>query len=345
MIAPTYAKIAATVQPGTPLVYLITTPQGSLAMIVPFGASEPEALLLDGFTHDDINALLITREGDEVVGGYLPGQLGNHQMLTAALGTALPLLGKQIIGPLATRLRELKAHGVTLVPTGWLSLLPLHAATYTVDGETRCLLGEFDVAYAPSARVLVAAQREATIRQGALRIAGVGNPTRDLRYAGPEQASICELLPAGAATAFYEEQARHEALWRALPDATIAHLSCHGSFANDPLDSALHLAGGDRLTLRELVADDTSALANLRLVVMSACQTAITDFQRVPDESIGLPGGFLQAGVPAVVGTLWSVDDLSTALLMHRFYELYLLGDSAAELGPQSPGRALRLAQ
>jgi CHAT domain-containing protein len=49
--------------------------------------------------------------------------------------------------------------------------------------------------------------------------------------------------------------------------------------------------------------------------------------------------------VPAVVGTLWSVNDLSTALLMHRFYELYLHGDDAAGLAPQPPVRALRLAQ
>ena len=369
LLPPPYAEIVATVRPDIPLVYVITTPQGSLALIVSSGADKPDALLLDGFTESKLNALLITREGDKVVGGYLPahrrrrpvvrhkrkndkvvggylpGQLGDHQVLSAALNTALPLLGKRLMARLAARLREMKAHGVTIVPTGMLSLLPLHAATYVVKGESRCLLDEFDVAYAPSARVLTTAQREANLRQGALRLAGVGNPTRDLSYAGPELAAICDLLPTGAATAFYEEQARRESLWRALPEATIAHFACHGNFANDPLDSALYLAGGDRITLRDLVTGDTSALANLHLVVMSACQTAITDFQRVPDESIGLPGGFLQAGVPAVVGTLWSVDDLSTALLMHRFYELYLLDDSAAGMGPQSPARALRLAQ
>ncbi|MEF3274250.1 MAG: CHAT domain-containing protein [Chloroflexus sp.] len=56
------------------------------------------------------------------------------------------------------------------------------------------------------------------------------------------------------------------------------------------------------------------------MVVLSACQTAITDFQRLPDESIGLPGGFLQASVPAVVSTLWSIPDNGTALLMYRFH-------------------------
>ncbi|EFO82062.1 hypothetical protein OSCT_0061 [Oscillochloris trichoides DG-6] len=343
--SPTYADIAAVAMPQTPLIYLLTTPHGSLALIVTAGADQPEVLLLDTFTQEMLDALLITREGDAVVGGYLPGQFDDPQHLTSALDTALPILGTQIIAPLAAWLREQNAHGVTLIPTGMLSLLPLHAATYMVEDQTRCLLDEFDVAYAPSARMLATAQRENQQRHAALHLVGVGNPTCDLHYAGPELVAICELLPSAASTPFYKEDARRDALWSALPSATIAHFSCHGSFANDPLDAALHLAGSDRITLRHLVSGDTSALANLRLVVMSACQTALSDFQRVPDESIGLPGGFLQTGIPAVVGTLWSVDDLSTALLMHRFYELYLQGDSALGLRPQQPARALREAQ
>jgi CHAT domain-containing protein len=169
---------------------------------------------------------------------------------------------------------------------------------------------------------------------------------RSLTYARSELISILDLLPPGAGTPLYEQQATRAAFWAGLPGATIAHLACHGSFRiEDTLESALLLAGDTRLTLRELVAGDTTALAGLRLVVLSACQTAMTDFQKVPDESIGLPGGFLQAGVPAVVGSLWSVNDLSTALLMHRFYELYLKGDTGLGLAPQAPARALRLAQ
>ncbi|WP_165360822.1 CHAT domain-containing protein, partial [Candidatus Chloroploca sp. Khr17] len=447
----TYAEIVATARPGVPLVYLITTPQGSLALIVPFGADEPEALQLDDFTETDLDGLLIKRESNEVVGGYLPGQLTGGAALTTALAEGLPLLGAALAAPLAARLRELHATGVTLVPTGLLSLLPLHAATYTVDGQTRCLLDEFDVAYAPSARVLATAQREQQRRAGgALRLAGVGNPlpsletgawaqrelahalpginkhgavvlprleaaarqaapkTREqlenladlwraslrrleelahqppeqivkaghdlalaaalfadlpddagkplaaiaarippsLTYARSELISILDLLPPGAGTPLYEQQATRAAFWAGLQGATIAHLACHGRFGiEDTLESALLLAGDTRLTLRELVTGDTTALAHVRLAVLSACQTAIIDFRRVPDESIGLPGGFLQAGVPAVVGSLWSVNDLSTALLMHRFYELYLKGDTGLGLAPQAPARALRLAQ
>jgi hypothetical protein len=46
----------------------------------------------------------------------------------------------------------------------------------------------------------------------------------------------------------------------------------------------------------------------------------VTEFQRVPDEAIGLPAGFLQAGVPGVVATLWPVNDVSTAVLVTEFY-------------------------
>jgi CHAT domain-containing protein len=45
-----------------------------------------------------------------------------------------------------------------------------------------------------------------------------------------------------------------------------------------------------------------------------------------------------------MVGTLWPVSDVSTALLMCRFYELHL-GSAAGQPGPLSPALALRQAQ
>ena len=50
---------------------------------------------------------------------------------------------------------------------------------------------------------------------------------------------------------------------------------------------------------------------------------------------IGLPAGFLQAGVPGVVATLWPVNDRSTAVLMAEFYRLLLAEQ-------QDPATALR---
>ena len=111
-----------------------------------------------------------------------------------------------------------------------------------------------------------------------------------------------------------------------MPAATHLHLACHAAFdLDEPLDSALYLSGGDRLTLRDLL-DGTVDLSGQWIAVLSACQTGITEFNRVPDEVVGLPAGFLQAGVPGVVATLWPVNDLSTAVLVAEFYRS-LLGE------------------
>jgi CHAT domain-containing protein len=79
-------------------------------------------------------------------------------------------------------------------------------------------------------------------------------------------------------------------------------------------------------------------LGAARLIVLSACETGLTDIRQSPDEFLGLPAGFLQAGAPAVVSTLWPVGDLSTMLLMERFYHDHLHDGLA-------PAAALRAAQ
>jgi len=138
--------------------------------------------------------------------------------------------------------------------------------------------------------------------------------------------------------------ATRPAVEKGLGIATYLHLSCHGQFnAQDPLSSGVILSNGEMITLRDLIA--RPILKGTRLAVLSACQTAITDFNKLPEEAIGLPAGFLQAGVPGVVGSLWPVNDLSTALLMIKFYEHHLRGDAKTGEGPVPPASALRKAQ
>ena len=73
------------------------------------------------------------------------------------------------------------------------------------------------------------------------------------------------------------------------------------------------------------------------LVVLSACQTALG--KDVKGEGlIGLTRGFMYAGVPRVVASLWQIDDRATAELMKRFYEPMLTRG-------ERPASALRDAQ
>ncbi|WP_236506510.1 CHAT domain-containing protein, partial [Tychonema sp. BBK16] len=65
-------------------------------------------------------------------------------------------------------------------------------------------------------------------------------------------------------------------------------------------------------------------LNKCRLVALSACETGLTDARNTTDEYIGLTSGFFYAGATSILSTLWAVNDVSTAILMIRFYELFL---------------------
>jgi CHAT domain-containing protein len=88
--------------------------------------------------------------------------------------------------------------------------------------------------------------------------------------------------------------------------------------------SALHLADG------ALTVDQVQSLAlRARLVVLSACETALGD-AGVADEGVGLVRAFLMAGARCVLGSQWAVDDVATADFMLLFYRHWRAGEPLA---------------
>jgi CHAT domain-containing protein len=113
-----------------------------------------------------------------------------------------------------------------------------------------------------------------------------------------------------------------------LADYKIIHFATHGiANSNNPELSGLVLSLFDNQGNPEngflRLNDIFNLKLNADLVVLSACQTGLG--KQVKGEGlVGLTRGFMYAGSPRVVVSLWSVDDQGTSILMSRFYQLML---------------------
>ena len=311
---------------GAPIVYFAVTQHGSLAAMV---TGEDVRAFWPKLTRAQLGDLAVKREADGAWHGLLAAQLGMEALLDPALAEVLPVLQDALLEPVRSVLEQMGCEKVALVLTGQLPLMPVSAA----------LLDHCCVQVEANGRSLGAALTEAERRNGRSTALAIGNP---LPSACPLPAAELEAAMVAAhfreATLLLRTDVERRKVTECLESASHLHFACHGSMApKDARESALLLGGEERLTVRDLLFGP-AAPRRARLTVLSACQSAIPDFARLPDEIVGLPVAFLAAGVPGVVGTLWPVSDLSTALLMDRFYRGYV------EDG-MPPGIALRAAQ
>jgi len=108
-----------------------------------------------------------------------------------------------------------------------------------------------------------------------------------------------------------------QAVRQALPAHAVLHFSTHGWAGwGESEVSGLKLADGN-LYLRDLF---DLRLERARLGILSACESGLPG-RKLLEEVVSLPATMMQAGVPGVLGSLWAVNDLSTAMLIARFYE------------------------
>jgi|AGSF01.1.fsa_nt_gi Uncharacterized protein conserved in bacteria len=99
----------------------------------------------------------------------------------------------------------------------------------------------------------------------------------------------------------------------------VLHSSHHAkSRLDSPLESCLLLADG-KITLGQIMSPGFR-LPNLSDVFLSCCETNL-GVAGVSDDILSLSTGFLCAGARSVVSTLWSVDDLATALFCIFYYQ------------------------
>ena len=293
----------------------------------------------------------------------------------ALLRTESQKLSNMLLGPAAA---DLGTKRLVIVADGVLHYLPFSALPVpTTDDRAekayKPMLLDHEIVSLPSASVLSVLRKEFGDRKPAPLTAAVladpvyaaddarvrpsaGNKATDsvrgknaagpfsrLLFSREEANAILSVAPPRSSIAAMDFDAtRKFAMSDELEKYRIVHFSTHGSLdSRRPELSGLALSqvtkGGEPVEGSLRLHEIYNMRLGADLVVLSGCQTGLGKDIR-GEGLIGLTRGFMYAGAPRVVASLWQVDDGATTELMRRFYTSMLRRG-------MTPAAALREAQ
>ena len=317
----------------------IVTRWGSKILIVTAAEGVPSISIAEfpDLTSDKLQALLRhTDEAGQTTGWFV--DYARQQTAPTAWLAAIDGIGPKLWTLFAGKLdAALKQAGVkdgarlAVLPTGALGLLPLELARDPAAGRT--FADAYNVTAIPSLEAYLAAARTAA-KAEAPSLAEAVNPTGDdpelsLPFTEVEGAIVASRFKGKPLVKLDRSSATPDVVLAGLNGKSYWHFASHGLFNwDDARQSGLLMKDRQLLTVGALL-DARGTLGSPRLVVLSACETGLYDTSKNPDEFVGLPATFLELGAGGVIGSLWQVSDLATALLMARFYELHMDGGFA----------------
>lgn len=321
-----------TAEGGAVAIPIVTALGGRLIVLTGAGGGSLDTISLPELTPERLSVLLAGPDGT-TGGGWTGAYFANYfegeekekrwPQWLAAIDDLGPDLWRLLAGELDA---TLKARGLkpsaqlVWLPSGWLGVLPLGLAQDPLS--KRRLADDYEITITPSLAAL-AASRERAATADTATLAAIVNPTGDLPGSEMEGALVAARFADASRTMLVGNTATLDAALDALKGRTHWHFASHGTFSwSDVRQSALIMHDFARLSVGRLL--EAGGLGRPRLVVLSACETGLSEITNNPDEFIGLPGSFMGLGAAGVLGTLWPVSDAATALLMARFYELHV---------------------
>jgi CHAT domain-containing protein len=233
-------------------------------------------------------------------------------------------LYQMLVAPYRSRLSEASIETIVFVPDGHLHTIPMAALH---DGQAY-LADAFAVAITPGLS-LIAPQPLGDKNETALLV-GLSEPVGsfdELPNVPMELQSIQSLVGGEVLLdeAFIGEDFRDRFVEQ---QPAILHVASHAVFQE--ASSSFLMAHDAPFSLDELhrLVAESQFREPLELLTLSACETAAGDAQA----ALGLSGSAIRAGARSALGTLWTVYDESTRLLIVDFYkQLTVDGLSKAE--------------
>ncbi len=326
--------ILTLVPPDGVIIIPMVTLHGSVVFVLPHGlmsVTDDNVIMLDKFNSNTLGSILISANDNS---GWINGYMnwlngGQFEEWLSTIENMTSLLWDSLLLHIYLRLQSLgvrqNAH-LIFINSGALGLLPIHTTWREVNGIKRFLSDDYMISYSPSAYVLRISQRRI---QDPLRLShslmAIVDPTTDLPFSSIEGQIVAKLFSINKQLVLQGNEASIDKTIALAKNYSYLHFACHGFYDWDEVtNSALVLADGKLLNLHDILSPKFN-LQKARLVTLSACETGLTEFLQLPSEYIGLPAALLEAGAPAVISSLWAVNDMSTAIMMSEFYRRHLI--------------------
>ena len=255
--------------------------------------------------------------------------------------------------------QNLNEKHLTIIPDGKLNYISFDGLLKTLPDTTQAirfnklnyLIKNVNINYANSVNIFL--QNKASkpkLRNHTLAFAPEYN-SEEFKMTGASyklaplpgvQKEVDEIAKSVNTTIFRSKEATEQNFRKASGNFDILHLAMH-AYINDSLPAYSRLAFSQSLDSTTLNNDgwlNTADIYNLDLnasmTVLSACNTGVGKLQK-GEGLMSLARGFLYAGCPSVVMSLWEVEDAAGTKIMTSFYKYLKAGKTKDE--------ALRLAK
>ncbi|KAF8198897.1 CHAT domain-containing protein, partial [Mycena galopus ATCC 62051] len=347
LLPKTISELSVAAQEG-PVVFLnVSDIRCDALILVPGLSEEVMHLPLTDFTakhSEDLKESLESLTSNTGLSNRLLGkregtQVDPEDLFTQILSELWVRLVKPILDSLAiTTPKQDSFQRIWWCPTGPLTFLPIHAAgLYGRSNVFGPKVSDFVISsYTPSLAALIAGRRPQSVHHHAPQLLAVAQPSAfGHRHIPGTQQEIdyIQLHSRGKLPVMRleKESATVGSVQKGMMDSSWAHFACHGvQDAVDPTQSALLVAGSERLTLSSIIK---LSLPHADFAFLSACQTAAGD-QKLQDESIHLAAGMLLAGYRGVIATMWTIMDNEAPQVAADVYQHLL------SISPPDPTRA-----
>lgn len=328
ILSPSYSEIQKLVNPNTAIIYWHLSPFALTTFIIHPSADKP--IVIPTQRTDKLEAWI--KNWDKQYEDYRKGK--KQQASNPAWRNNLPELLEQLseilnISHITESIQNLNSHiqNLILIPHRDLHRFPLHGL----------FPDNFTINYLPSAQIgLTLNSQSQNLHQNIINpdlliveYSGAGRENEGLErltYAQIESETIARIFENTNLKYISDNEADKNTVEQALAGGyNIFHFSGHGSYdSKRPKNSAIYLNydSTDKKTNPDLTLPEIHNLnlKNYQLVSLSACETAITGNETVEAEYVGLVSAFLDRGVSYVVSSLWTVNEITTSLLMIYFY-------------------------